>query len=91
MSTFGIQGLGLNMAGGIDFGTINSTLNQMIQSSEGSLNSLLTTVSQKPTPSTTDMLSLQQALQNWTVMIQTSSTTTKDLYDALKEIVQKAG
>ncbi len=37
------------------------------------------------------MLSLQQALQNWTVMIESSSTTTKDFYDSIKGIVQKAG
>ncbi len=91
MTNFGIQNLGPGIQGGIDIGTINSTLNQLVQSSEGSLTALLTEVSGKESPSTTDMLSLQQALQSWTVVIQATSTTTKDFYDALKEIVQKAG
>ncbi len=91
MSNFGIQTTGLGAAGGISFATINSTLNQLVQTSENSLSSLLTSISQKANPSTTDMLSLQQALQNWTVMIESSSTTTKDFYDSIKGIVQKAG
>jgi hypothetical protein len=83
--------LGSSAGSGISFGTINSTLNQLVQSSENSLGSLLTSISGKANPTTTDMLSLQQALENWTVCIQASSTTTKDFYDSLKEVVQKAG
>lgn len=75
---------------GISFETINSTLNSLVASSETSLSSLLTSISQKTDPSTTDMLSLQQALESWTTVIQASSTATKDFYDALKETVQKA-
>ncbi len=77
--------------GGISFDTINNTVNSLVKSSEDNLNTLLTTISQKENPSSTDMLTLQQGLMNWTTMVQTSSTVTKDLYDALKETVQKAG
>jgi hypothetical protein len=76
--------------GGISFGTINTTLNQLVGNAETSLNTLLTTVSQKADPSTTDMLSLQQGLENWTTMLEASSTATKDFYDALKSTVQKS-
>ncbi len=77
-------------AGGISFSTINATLNQLVTTSESSLSTLLTTISAKSDPSTTDMLSLQQALENWTTILQASTTTTKDFYDALKETVQKS-
>jgi len=76
--------------GGVTFGMINSTLNQMVQSADSSLSTQLTTISQKANPSSTDMLSLQQALENYTVVIEASATTTKDFYDALKEVIQKA-
>ncbi len=65
--------------GGISFDTINNTVNSLVKSSEDNLNTLLTTISQKENPSSTDMLTLQQGLMNWTTMVQTSSTVTKDL------------
>ncbi|HLA73997.1 MAG TPA: EscF/YscF/HrpA family type III secretion system needle major subunit [Steroidobacteraceae bacterium] len=76
--------------GGLDLGTINGAMNNLLTSTENSLNTLLTTISAKENPSVTDMLSLQQGLNNYTVTIQTSSTITKDFFDALKEIIQKA-
>jgi type III secretion protein F len=76
--------------GGITFNTINSTLNQLVADSENSLSTLLTSISQQANPSSTDMLNLQQALENWTTILESSSTTTKDFYDALKETVQKS-
>ncbi len=85
-----IKGQALGAGGGISFNTINSTLNQLVVASESSLSSLLTSISQKSDPSSTDMLSLQQALESWTTILETSSTTTKDFYDALKETVQKS-
>lgn len=86
-----VPGLSVGAAGGVDIGFINSTLNQVVQSTEGSLNTLLTTIGSKDSPSVTDMLSLQQGLQNWTVTVQASSTVTKDFYDAIKEVIQKSG
>ncbi|QXL83607.1 EscF/YscF/HrpA family type III secretion system needle major subunit [Comamonas sp. NLF-1-9] len=38
-----------------------------------------------------DMLMLQADLQKWSMMIQLQSTITKELGDALKGIIQKAG
>ena len=89
MNLGGAQLTGLS-GGGISFQTINQTLNKLLESSENSLSTLLTSIGAMSNPSTTDMLSLQQALESWTTIIQTSSTTTKDFYDALKETVQKA-
>jgi len=85
-ATTGMGGYG----GGVTIGLINSTMNQMELSAENTLSNELTTISQKQNPSATDMLSLQQALENYTVVIEASATTTKDFYDALKEIIQKS-
>jgi type III secretion apparatus needle protein len=81
----------LAATGGIDLGTINGSLSHLSQATEDNLNNLLTTIGAKDSPSVTDMLSLQQGLQNWSVTIESSSTVTKDFFDTLKEILQKAG
>jgi hypothetical protein len=88
-------GFGTSMAvgipsGGIDLGTINGTMNNLLTSTDNNLNTLMTTIGAKDSPSITDMLSLQQGLQNWSVSIQASSTITKDFFDSLKEVLQKA-
>jgi|GEM_PF-2258497 len=91
MVNFGNAPLTINAGGGITFQTVNTTLNALLTTTESKLSDLLTTISEKDNPSTTDMLSLQQSLAEWTTVIQASSTTTKDFYDALKETIQKAG
>ena len=42
-------------------------------------------------PSTADLLALQQQVQQWTLTTQVQSTVIKEVADALKGIVQKAG
>ncbi|WP_129781732.1 EscF/YscF/HrpA family type III secretion system needle major subunit [Peristeroidobacter soli] len=84
-------GVGAGPGGGLDLDTINSSLGQITASTENNLNNLLTTIGAKDSPSVTDSLALQQALGNWTITIQTSSTVTKDFFDSLKEVLQKAG
>ncbi len=76
--------------GGLDLGLINGTMNNLLTSTETNLNTLMTTIGAKYSPSITDMLSLQQGLQNWSVSVQASSTITKDFFDSLKEVLQKA-
>jgi type III secretion apparatus needle protein len=90
MVNFG-SSMAVGATGGIDLDSINGSLNQLTQSTETTLNNLMTTVGAKDSPSVTDMLALQQGLQNWSVTIQTSSTVTKDFFDTLKEVLQKAG
>ncbi|RKK03219.1 type III secretion protein [Pseudoroseomonas wenyumeiae] len=41
-------------------------------------------------PSTAEMLALQQQVQQWSMLTQTQSTIVKELSDTLKGIVQKA-
>jgi Type III secretion needle MxiH, YscF, SsaG, EprI, PscF, EscF len=78
------------VSGGLDLGTINGTMNGLLTSSENSLNTLMTTIGSKDSPSITDMLSLQQGLQTWSVSVQASSTIVKDFFDSMKEVLQKA-
>lgn len=83
-------GSAMGVSGGIDLGTINGALGHLQQSSEDTLNNLLTTIGSKDSPSVTDMVALQQGLQNWSVTMEANSTITKDFFDTLKEILQKA-
>ena len=78
------------VSGGLDIGTINGAMNGLLTSSENSLNTLMTTIGAKDSPSITDMLSLQQGLQTWSVSVQASSTIVKDFFDSMKEVLQKA-
>jgi type III secretion protein F len=47
-------------------------------------------VQSKDSPSTVDMLDLQQQVQQWSMMIQVVSTLYKEVTDALKGVVQKS-
>ena len=42
-------------------------------------------------PSTGDLLMLQQGVQKWSMTVQIQSTMTKELSDAMKGVIQKAG
>ncbi len=77
-------------SGGITIASINSTMSTLVQSTETNLNTLMTTIGGEASPSVTDMLSLQQGLSNWSVTIEATSTITKDFFDSLKEVLQKA-
>lgn len=75
---------------GITFGGIASTVTKAAETQEDSLQTELNAVSQKSDPTPEDLLQVQAGVQQWTLMIQVSSTITKELGDALKGIVQKA-
>lgn len=90
MVSFGASAVTGVPAGGIDLGSINGTMNNLLTNTENSLNTLMTTIGAKDSPSITDMLSLQQGLQNWSVSVNASSTIVKDFFDSMKEVIQKA-
>ena len=75
----------------VTFGSINSTVTKASETQENNLQTQLTAVSQKSDPTAEDLLAVQTSLQQWTLMIQVSTTVNKELGDALKGIVQKAG
>jgi len=57
---------------------------------ETKLRSAIDTIAQKESPSSADMLDLQQQVQQWSMMIQVVSTLAKEATDALKGVVQKS-
>lgn len=57
---------------------------------ETKLRASIDAVGQKESPSTVDMLDLQQQVQQWSMMIQVVSTLAKEVTDALKGVVQKS-
>jgi type III secretion protein F len=82
MSTIGTKS-------GLTFDYINSSVATAVQSRETQLQ---TQISQLGTqPSTGDLLALQQQIQQWTMMTQIQSTLVKEISDAMKGVIQKAG
>lgn len=77
------------MAGGLTFDYLNSTIYNVVQNREQALLNQIGTLG--TSPSTADLLNMQQQIQQWTMTTQIQSTITKEIGDALKGIIQKAG
>lgn len=73
---------------GLTFDYINNSVYQVVQQREASLRNQISALGANP--STTDLLNLQQQIQQWTMMTQVQSTLVKEVSDALKGIIQKA-
>ncbi|MEC4720713.1 EscF/YscF/HrpA family type III secretion system needle major subunit [Noviherbaspirillum sp. CPCC 100848] len=73
----------------ISFQSIGTSLYNAVQTKEASLNTLMQTVGREPT--TTDLLKMQSAMNEWSMSIQLNSAMVKEYSDALKGIVQKIG
>jgi len=76
-------------ANGLTFDYLSNSIGQVVQTKEAELRTLV--ASTGANPSTADLLSLQQQVQQWTLMTQVQSTVIKEVSDALKGIVQKTG
>jgi|JI7StandDraft_1071085.scaffolds.fasta_scaffold266648_2 type III secretion protein F len=74
---------------GLTFDFINNSVAKVAQSKETELRNLIGSLGENP--STADLLALQQQVQQWTLTTQVQSTVIKEVADALKGIVQKAG
>lgn len=68
---------------------INNTVNQAVKSKETNLMQVITNMGDAPT--TQDLLVLQQQVQQWTMFTQIQSTLVKEVSDAMKGVIQKAG
>jgi type III secretion protein F len=75
--------------GGLTFDYINSTVYNVVQNREQALLSQIGALGNNPT--TAELLSMQQQVQQWTMLTQIQSTVVKEVGDALKGIVQKSG
>ena len=73
---------------GLTFNSISSTIAQVTASREASLK---TTISEMgDSPSTGDMLKMQQEVQQWSMFTQIQSTIVKEVSEAMKGVIQKA-
>lgn len=74
---------------GLTFDYINNSVANAVRTKEASL---MTQISKLGTdPTTADLLALQQQIQQWTMMTQVQSTLVKEISDAMKGVIQKAG
>jgi len=80
----------LNSNTGINFDLVNRTLYSAVTARETDLRSTIERVGNLDNPSTTDLLLMQQDVQQWSMMIQIQSTVVKELSDSMKGIIQKA-
>ena len=77
------------ISGGLTFDYINSTIYNVVQNREQALLNQIGSLGNSP--STADLLNMQQQIQQWTMTTQVQSTVVKEVGDALKGIIQKAG
>lgn len=74
---------------GLTFDYINNSVANAVRSKESQLLDQIGKLGEAPT--TTDLLNLQQQIQQWTMMTQIQSTLVKEISDAMKGVIQKAG
>lgn len=77
------------MANDLTFDSINSSIAKITSRREASLKELIGSLGDSP--STTEVLSLQQQIQQWSMFTQIQSTIVKEISDTLKGVIQKAG
>jgi type III secretion protein F len=80
---------GVGATSGLSFDFVGSSVATVVQTKETELRTLIGSLG--PNPTTADLLGMQQQLQQWTLMTNVQSTVVKEIADALKGIVQKAG
>lgn len=74
---------------GLTFDYINNSVATAVQNREAELLNQIGRLGD--TPTTGDLLALQQQIQQWTMMTQIQSTLVKEISDAMKGVIQKAG
>jgi len=83
---------GLSGSAGLNFENVNNSIYAGIRTQETKLQSTITTIGSKAdgTVSQSDMLLMQQQIQQWSMMVEIQSTITKQIADSLKGVIQKA-
>lgn len=79
----------ISSTNGLTFDYINNTVASAVKAKEADLQTQISKLGTAPT--TTDLLMLQQQVQQWTMMTQIQSTLVKEVSDAMKGVIQKAG
>lgn len=80
---------GVSSGAGLTFDFINNSVSNVVQSREAALRTQISSLG--PNPTSADLLNLQQQIQQWTMMTQIQSTLVKEVSDAMKGVIQKAG
>ena len=73
----------------ITFDYINGTVNQALSGKERTVKGILSEMGDSPT--TQDLLVLQQQVQQYTLFTEIQSTLVKEVGDSMKGVVQKSG
>jgi len=83
---------GLTGSSGLNFNKLNDTIYSSIRAQENRLRDTIASISTDADGniSQTDLLKLQQEVQQWTMLIELQSNLTKQIGDSLKGIIQKA-
>lgn len=76
------------ISSGLTFDSINASIAQVTTRREAALKETISGLGDSP--STSDMLSMQQQIQQWTMFTQIQSTIVKEVSDAMKGVIQKA-
>ncbi len=74
--------------GGITFNSINNSISQVTSRREADLQNTINSLGDSP--STADLLGLQQQVQQWTMFTQIQSTIVKEVSEAMKGVIQKS-
>ena len=74
--------------GGITFNSINNSISTVTSRREADLQNTISSLGDSP--STGELLTLQQQVQQWTMFTQIQSTVVKEVGDAMKGVIQKA-
>ena len=74
--------------GGITFKSINNSISTVTSRREADLQNTISSLGDSP--STGELLTLQQQVQQWTMFTQIQSTIVKEVSEAMKGVIQKA-
>jgi type III secretion protein F len=72
----------------VTFQSINNSVANVTQRAEANLQTRIASMGDNP--STSDLLGLQQEVQQWNMFTQIQSTLVKEVADAMKGVIQKA-
>ena len=79
----------IDTSGALTFDYINSTVLAALNNREVQLRAAIQSTGNNP--STVQLLDLQQQVQQWTMLAQIQGTLAKEISDAMKGVIQKAG
>lgn len=76
---------------GLSLNHVNSTVFQGLRTQEARLRDTLAGIGNADgTVDQTDMLRMQQEIQQWSMLVDIQSTITKQISDSIKSVIQKA-